>query len=91
MATNAVLPAITIAGLLFGELIGSAIVTETVYGRTGLGRVTAAAVASQDAPVVEAVVVISAAVYVVVNLIVDLLYPVLDPRLRRRGLSGEAA
>jgi peptide/nickel transport system permease protein len=91
VARNAVLPAITIAGLLFGDLIGSAIVTETVYGRTGLGRVTEAAVASQDAPVVEAVVVICAAVYVVVNLIVDLLYPVLDPRLRRRGESGAGA
>jgi peptide/nickel transport system permease protein len=91
VARNAVLPAITIAGLLFGDLIGSAIVTETVYGRTGLGRVTEAAVASQDAPVVEAVVVICATVYVVVNLIVDLLYPVLDPRLRRRGESGAGA
>ncbi|MCU1578443.1 MAG: binding--dependent transport system inner rane component family protein [Rhodoglobus sp.] len=87
VARNAVLPAVTVAGLLFGELIGSAIVTETVYGRVGLGRITEAAVKAQDAPVVEAVVLISAIVFVVVNLIVDLLYPLLDARLRTRAAA----
>lgn len=88
VARNAILPALTIAGLLFGELIGSAVVTETVYGRTGLGRVTQSAAAAQDTPVVEAIVLISAAVYVLVNLIVDLLYPVLDARLRTRTVTA---
>ena len=84
IARNAILPAVTLAGLVFGELMGSAIVTETVYGRNGIGRLTEAAVASQDAPVVEAIVILSALVYVLINLIVDLLYPLIDPRLARR-------
>ncbi len=84
VARNAILPAVTMAGLVFGELMGSAIVTETVYGRSGIGRLTEAAVASQDAPVVEAIVILSALVYVLINLLVDLLYPLIDPRLARR-------
>lgn len=82
---NAVLPALTMAGLLFGELIGGAVITETVFGRAGIGRVTEQAVAAQDAPVLQAVVVISATVFVVINLIVDLSYPLLDPRLSTKG------
>jgi peptide/nickel transport system permease protein len=85
VARNAVLPALTMAGLLFGELISGAVITETVFGRTGLGRVTEQAVVAQDTPVLQAVVVISAAVFVLVNLIVDLIYPVLDPRLAAKG------
>ncbi|MCC2031559.1 ABC transporter permease [Microbacterium allomyrinae] len=81
VARNAVLPALTIAGLLFGELIGGAVITETVFGRTGIGRVTEQAVTNQDTPVLLAVVIVSAAVFVLVNLIVDLVYPLLDPRL----------
>jgi peptide/nickel transport system permease protein len=56
-------------------------VTETVFGRTGLGRTTADAVAAQDIPLVQGVVVFGALVFVVVNLIVDLVYPLLDPRI----------
>ncbi len=79
---NALLPVITMAGLLFGELVGGAIVTETVFARPGIGSLTAQAVAARDTPVLLAVVVLSASVYVVINLIVDLLYPLLDARLR---------
>ncbi|MDN5900291.1 MAG: ABC transporter permease [Brachybacterium sp.] len=82
VARNATLPALTMAGLLFGELVGGAVVTETVFGRMGVGLVTAQAVAARDTPVLMAVVVLSAVVFVVINLVVDLLYPVLDPRLR---------
>lgn len=82
---NAVLPALTMAGLLLGELIGGAVITETVFGRAGIGRVTEQAVAAQDAPVLQAVVVISATVFVVINLLVDLSYPLLDPRLSMKG------
>lgn len=82
VARNAVLPALTIAGLLFGELISGAVITETVFGRAGIGRATEQAVTNQDTPVLQAVVVISAAVFVLVNLLVDLLYPLLDPRLK---------
>ncbi|TNU76503.1 ABC transporter permease [Miniimonas arenae] len=81
---NAALPAMTIAGVLLGELIGGAVVTETVFARFGIGRLTADALNAQDTPVLQAIVIIAAAVFVVVNLAVDLLAPVLDPRLRRR-------
>lgn len=82
VARNALLPALTIAGVLFGELVGGAVVTETVFGRPGIGRVTEQAVANQDIPVLQGIVVLAALTFVVVNLVVDLLYPVLDPRLR---------
>lgn len=82
---NAVLPALTMAGILFGELIGGAVVTETVFGRAGIGRITVDAVSNQDTPVLQAVVLLTALVFVVVNLLVDLIYPVLDPRLRARN------
>jgi len=78
---NAALPALTIAGLVVGNLLAGSVVTETVFGRTGLGRTTADAVAAQDIPVVQGVVVFGALVFVVVNLIVDLVYPLLDPRI----------
>lgn len=81
---NALLPALTMAGLLFGELVGGAVVTEAVFGRAGLGQMTVNAVANRDTPVMLAVVLIAATLYVLINLIVDLLYPVLDARLRRK-------
>ncbi|MGO3886131.1 MAG: ABC transporter permease [Mycetocola sp.] len=87
---NALLPTLTMAGLLFGELIGGAVVTETVFGRAGIGRITEQAVSQQDTPVLQAVVLLSAAVFVLINLIVDLLYPVLDPRLRSAVRSRKA-
>lgn len=85
VARNAVLPTLTMAGLLFGELVGGAVVTEAVFGRMGIGQLTAQAVAARDTPVLLAVVVISTVVFVLINLVVDLLYPVLDARLRRTG------
>ncbi|GAB2556874.1 ABC transporter permease [Leucobacter ruminantium] len=84
VAPNALLPVLTMAGLLFGELVGGAIVTESVFGRTGIGHLTAQAVANRDTPVLLAVVVIATVVFVTINLVVDLLYPLLDPRLRQR-------
>lgn len=81
-AKNALLPTLTISGLIFGELIAGSVVTETVFGRNGIGRLVNEAVAGQDLPVIQAIVLLSALVFVTVNLIVDLLFPVLDPRLR---------
>ncbi|MGI6877981.1 ABC transporter permease [Microbacterium sp. gxy059] len=83
VARNALLPTLTMAGLLFGELVGGAVVSETVFGRYGIGHITVQAVQNRDAPVLLAVVVIATITFVAVNLVVDLLYPVLDPRLRR--------
>ncbi|WP_433833130.1 ABC transporter permease [Actinoplanes sp. CA-015351] len=78
---NAILPAMTILGVIVGLTVTSAIVVETVFTREGVGKLAQEAVLSQDVPVVLAVVTIAAALFVVVNLIVDLLYPLLDPRI----------
>lgn len=79
---NALLPTLTVAGLLLGELIAGALITETVFGRSGLGQLTQDAVNTQDSSVLQAIVVISASAFVVINLGIDLLYPLLDPRLK---------
>lgn len=79
---HALLPAVTLLGWLFGTLLGGAVIIETVFGRPGLGQVTLQAVTSGDMPMVLAVVVLSALVYVVVNTAADLAYLVVDPRLR---------
>lgn len=83
IAKNALLPTLTIAGILFGELLAGAVITETVFGLNGIGGLTERSVRFQDTSVIQAVVVFSAAAFVLVNLAVDLLYPVFDPRLRK--------
>ena len=79
---NALLPVLNMAGLLLGELIAGALITETVFGRGGLGLLTQQAVNNQDIAVLQAVVMISALGFVLINLLVDLLMPLLDPRLK---------
>lgn len=79
---NALLPVLNIAGLLLGELIAGALITETVFGRGGLGLLTQQAVNNQDIAVLQAVVMISALGFVLINLLVDLLMPLFDPRLK---------
>ncbi|MCR2783593.1 MULTISPECIES: ABC transporter permease [unclassified Microbacterium] len=91
VAKNAILPTLTMAGLLLGDLIGGAVLTETVFARPGIGRITEQSVTNQDTPVLLAIVVLAAAAFVVVNLIVDLLYPLLDPRLASRVKEGATA
>ena len=86
---NALLPTLTIAGILFGELLAGAVITETVFGLNGIGGLTERSVRFQDTSVIQAIVVFSALSFVAVNLVVDLLYPVFDPRLRR--LKGATA
>ncbi|MFF2083922.1 ABC transporter permease [Nocardia sp. NPDC058176] len=81
---NAALPALTIAGVTFGNLLAGAVIVETVFSRAGLGRLTETAVRTQDVPLVQAVVVFAALVFVTVNFLVDLVYPLVDPRLRTR-------
>ncbi|WP_067702006.1 ABC transporter permease [Nocardia jejuensis] len=81
---NASLPALTIAGVVFGQVLAGAVIVETVFSRSGLGRLTETAVRTQDVPLVQAVVVFAALVFVSVNFAVDLIYPLLDPRLRTR-------
>lgn len=85
VARNALLPTLTIAGVLFGELLAGAVVTETVFGLNGIGGLTEKAVSNQDLSVLQAIVVISSAAFVAINLSVDLAFPLLDPRLRTRN------
>ncbi|HVW45037.1 MAG TPA: ABC transporter permease [Amycolatopsis sp.] len=79
---NAAMPTLTLSGVLAGQLLAGSVVTETVFSRDGVGRITAAAVNGQDIPVVQAVIVLAAFFFVAINLFVDLLYPLLDPRVR---------
>ncbi|MDQ7905118.1 ABC transporter permease [Phytohabitans sp. ZYX-F-186] len=79
---NASLPALTIAGVTFGNLIAGSVITETVFARKGIGRMTQTAINTLDLPLVQGIVVLVAASFALINLVVDLTYPVLDPRLR---------
>jgi len=77
------LPIITVMGLQFGGLLGGAVMTETVFAWPGVGTMIFDAILKKDFPVVLAGVVIVAVGFIIVNLLLDLLYTVLDPRLRR--------
>lgn len=79
---NASLPVITVIGLELGSLLGGAILTEQVFSWPGIGRLTVEAISNRDFPLVQGAVLFFAAVFVVVNLLVDLSYAVLDPRVR---------
>jgi len=78
---NAAVPLLTMAGIITGNLLAGSVVTETVFSRDGIGRLAEGAVSVKDIPVVQGVVLLAAAIFVVVNLVVDLLYPLLDPRI----------
>jgi peptide/nickel transport system permease protein len=79
---NALLPIITLLGLDVGALVGGAVITETIFSWPGIGRLTVDAVLSKDLPLVEGAVLVLAGSFVFVNLLVDLLYGYLDPRVR---------
>lgn len=87
---NAAIPALTVVGLLVGNIFAGAVITETVFSRVGIGRLLQNAVDVQDIPLVQGLVVLTAAAYAIVNLMVDLVYPLIDPRVRR-GAGGETA
>lgn len=79
------LPVVTMIALAVGELLGGSLIAETIFGRKGVGSLVQSAVATQDFPVLQAVVSLAAVVFVAVNLAADLVYPLLDPRLRASG------
>jgi peptide/nickel transport system permease protein len=79
---SALTPVITLAGLDIGTALGGAIITEVLFGLPGLGWTTIQAITNQDLPVIMGIVILAAAFVVVANLIVDILYAVLDPRVR---------
>jgi peptide/nickel transport system permease protein len=79
---NALIPTVTVVGLQVGYLLGGAVLTETVFARPGLGRLLVDSIASRDIAVVQTTIVLLSAVFVLVNLFVDLVYVKLDPRIR---------
>ena len=80
---NAILPVITVAGLQFGSLLSGAIIVENAFARPGLGALLVDAIKERNYPVVQGAVLVIAAIYVAVNLAVDLAQGVIDPRIRR--------
>ncbi|GLQ29407.1 ABC transporter permease [Sulfitobacter pacificus] len=79
---NAFAPTLTILGMIIGSLLGGAAVIETVFTLPGLGRLTIDAISSRDYPMVQGILLVVAVIYVLVNLITDLLYPLFDPRVK---------
>src|SRR5438094_3470019 len=79
---NAMVPVVTVIGITTAVLIGGAVVTEIVFNIPGLGRLIISAILRRDYPVVQGVVLVTAAAYVLVNLVVDVLYVLIDPRIR---------
>jgi peptide/nickel transport system permease protein len=85
---NGLIPVVTILGLQMGALMGGAVVTEQIFVVPGFGRLIVEAVFTRDYPLVQGVVLITAASYVLINLLVDLSYSLLNPRIRVGGLAG---
>jgi peptide/nickel transport system permease protein len=79
---NAMIPVVTVIGLQFGTLLGGAVLTETVFGIPGMGRLTVAAILNRDYPIVQGAILVGVLAVVVVNLAVDLAYAFLNPRIR---------
>ncbi|PJN91607.1 ABC transporter permease [Bacillus sp. mrc49] len=85
---NALIPAVTMIGMIIGDFLGGAVVIETVFARQGIGRIVADAIMAKDLPVVQGVVFFTAIIYVSINLLVDISYSLIDPRIRRTQLGG---
>jgi peptide/nickel transport system permease protein len=85
LARNTAIPVLTVAALELANLLGGAVVTEVIFAWQGLGQLTVQSVSARDFPVVQAIVILAAAVYVVVNLVTDLLYGVIDRRVSAGG------
>jgi len=79
---NAILPVITAMGLQFGALLSGAVITETIFARPGLGKLVVDSIQSKDLPTVQGVILVLAGIYVLMNLLVDLSYVLIDPRIR---------
>src|SRR5437879_817877 len=81
---NAAIPIVTIVGIELGTLLGGSVITETIFAWPGVGRLSVQAIYNRDYPVVQAAVFLLASTFVLVNLVVDVLYTYLDPRIRLR-------
>ncbi len=85
---NALMPIVTVIGLQFGALLGGAVLTETVFAWPGIGSYTVECITKSDFPVIQAVVLIIATIFVLMNLIVDVIYAFLDPRIKYGKKEG---
>lgn len=85
---NALVPLATVAGLQLAYLIGGAVVIESIFALPGLGQLLLAAIAQRDYPIIQGCVLLKATTFVMINLAIDLLYPVLDPRVQTAGRGG---
>ncbi|MBM3450761.1 MAG: ABC transporter permease [Armatimonadetes bacterium] len=79
---NALIPVVTLLGIDFGYLLGGAVITETIFAWPGAGRLAVQAITNKDIPLVQSIVILMALLFVVINLLVDVLYTLLDPRVR---------
>ena len=79
---NATIPLLTVLGLQIGTLLGGAVITESIFAWPGMGKLVVDAIFFRDFPVVQTILILSATIFVVINLLVDLLYSVIDPRIR---------
>jgi peptide/nickel transport system permease protein len=79
---NASIPVVTLTGIQFGYLLGGTVIIEQIFALPGMGRLLFTSISNRDYPVVQGTVLVIATLFVVVNLLVDLLYRVLDPRTR---------
>lgn len=86
---NALIPVVTVMGLQFGILLGGAVLTETVFAWPGIGRLLVDSILRRDYPVVQATVMLMAFVFVLINLVVDIIYAFLDPRIHYQGGTEE--
>jgi peptide/nickel transport system permease protein len=85
---NILIPIVTVIGLQFGTLIGFAIVTESVFAWPGMGKLLIDSIGVLDRPVIVAYLLVIVTVFIVINLLVDVLYSVLDPRIRLSDVKG---
>ncbi len=85
---NASIPIVTIAGLELANLLGGAVITESIFAWPGIGQLTVQSIAARDFPIVQAVVLLGSVVYIFTNLGTDLLYGVIDPRVRLSSANG---
>ena len=79
---NARIPIVTLLGIQLGQLLGGVVITETVFSWPGIGKLTVDAIFARDYPVVQGAVLLTATLFVLINLLTDLIYTVLDPRVR---------
>jgi ABC-type dipeptide/oligopeptide/nickel transport system permease component len=85
---NALIPIVTVIGLDFGSYLNGAVLTETIFGWDGIGRFIMEGIIKRDYPVIMGCIIISTAVFVIINLLIDILYHSLDPRVRLYGKNG---